>query len=530
MCVLCGVGEFSGLVFVFFARLCRGCLASDVMVVVNEFTKLSRRHGIKVGAGSLHSVEDVALAVGDIVGHSSVKSAAKMNSAVVLFLERVDQVDQLVEAGLSVNGAFEQVLPLTQPATRVTLSNVPPFISDDFLCKELSRHGKVVSPMKKILSGCKSPLLRHVVSHRRNVFMILNNRTEDLNLRFRLRIDECDYVIFATSSFMRCFGCGGEGHMIKTCPQRGDKGRSGPGEADPGEGSSTGGQPPRSRAPSEPERSESADRAGPEERAEPEADGVGERERGEREGGERGGGESQAAGSGEGAVEKETGRAGEAQGGKEGKRGDEQVKEAEEEHGERSVCEEQVGETGEGGAQGGETGEEGAQGGEGGSVCEEQAGETGEGVTEAETACGSQVVEMEDEEEEEKWSLTPRRRRSKRTASLPRAEGVTGKRRERMEVSDSDTEGWLSDSSDVSLIKTNPNSDQKMYSPKMIKCFLQETKNMRKIALENYFPDKKLFYHSARKCTQNTEQSVLDKQEMFRLRKFLGKLRKVIFK
>lgn len=70
---------------------------------------LSRKHGVKVGAGSALSVEDVALAVGVLIGHSPVKSAAHMNKVVVLFLVRVEQVNRLVEA---VNRLFVQVTPL----------------------------------------------------------------------------------------------------------------------------------------------------------------------------------------------------------------------------------------------------------------------------------------------------------------------------------------------------------------------------------------------------------------------------------
>ena len=117
-------------------------------------------------------MEDIGLAVGEKVGHGSVKLAARMNSAVVIFLDQVEKVNRVVETGITVKQMFVQVVPLTQPFTRVILSNVPPFITNEFLSRELSRHGKVVSPIKKILSGCRSQLLKHVVSHRGQLFMI----------------------------------------------------------------------------------------------------------------------------------------------------------------------------------------------------------------------------------------------------------------------------------------------------------------------------------------------------------------------
>ncbi|KAL6112674.1 uncharacterized protein ACO6RY_11126 [Pungitius sinensis] len=192
------------------------------MVNGENLSHLTRKHGIKISAGFPCSVEDIGLAVGEIVGHGSVKLAARMNGAVVIFLDQVGKVNRVVEAGLTVNEMFVQVMPLTQPATKVVLSNVPPFITDEFLSRELSRHGKVVSPIKKILSGCRSQLLKHVVSHRRHLYMILNNRNVEINLRFHVRIDDYEYVIFATSSAMKCFGCGEEGHTVGACPRRGD--------------------------------------------------------------------------------------------------------------------------------------------------------------------------------------------------------------------------------------------------------------------------------------------------------------------
>uniref|UniRef100_G3N4Y3 CCHC-type domain-containing protein n=1 Tax=Gasterosteus aculeatus TaxID=69293 RepID=G3N4Y3_GASAC len=141
-----------------------------------------------------------------------------MNGAVVIFLDQVEKVNRVV-GGLTVNEMFVQVLPLTQPATKIVLSNVPPFISDEFLSRELSRHGKVVSPIKDLV--WTSQLLKHVVSHRRHLNMILNNRNVELNLRFHVKVDDYEYVIFAASSSMKCFSCGEEGHSVRACPGRG---------------------------------------------------------------------------------------------------------------------------------------------------------------------------------------------------------------------------------------------------------------------------------------------------------------------
>ena len=63
----------------------------------------------------------------------------------------------------------------------------------------------------QISDTCKSPLLKYVVSHRRQLYVILKNRNKELNLCFHVRVYDNDYVFFATSSGMKCFGCGEEG-------------------------------------------------------------------------------------------------------------------------------------------------------------------------------------------------------------------------------------------------------------------------------------------------------------------------------
>ncbi len=74
----------------------------------------------------------------------------------------------------------------------MTLSNVPPFVSDEILTQALSRHGKLVSPIKKIPLRSESPLLKHIVSFRRFVYMII---PEDADFFFGLMISATLFLL-----------------------------------------------------------------------------------------------------------------------------------------------------------------------------------------------------------------------------------------------------------------------------------------------------------------------------------------------
>lgn len=73
------------------------------------------------------------------------------------------------------------------------LSDLPLFISDEFLIRELSRHGKVISPIKKILLGYKITVVEAPFSSQ-HLYMILNNRSKEFNYHFVVRVDDFDYV------------------------------------------------------------------------------------------------------------------------------------------------------------------------------------------------------------------------------------------------------------------------------------------------------------------------------------------------
>ncbi|XDV24645.1 hypothetical protein PO909_028762 [Leuciscus waleckii] len=184
---------------------------------VNVLDSLTRRRGVKVVAAG--SVEECSVAVGDVVGHECVLAASKMNNSIVLFLNTVEKANEVVGKGINIRGLFTPVLPLSTPAKKVTISNVPPFIKDEMLMKELSRFGKLIAPIKKIAIGCKSGLVKHVVSFRRFTYMILNGNRTDLDVNFKFKVDDFDYTVFVTTETMRCFSCGKSGHLIRGCPE-----------------------------------------------------------------------------------------------------------------------------------------------------------------------------------------------------------------------------------------------------------------------------------------------------------------------
>lgn len=66
-----------------------------------------------------------------------------MNKAVVV--KDQAHVYQVIESAVFIRDAFMQVSPLAVPSTRITMSDVPPFIPNESLENELRRFGKFPS-------------------------------------------------------------------------------------------------------------------------------------------------------------------------------------------------------------------------------------------------------------------------------------------------------------------------------------------------------------------------------------------------
>lgn len=185
-----------------------------------DFSRLTLEHGCKCMPEDSVSIEDVLIAISEQVGGLNIKSASRMNKALVIFLKEVSMVDELLEKGLVVNNMFLPVLPLSNPSKKVVLSNVPPFIKEETLKEILERYGKLTAPIKMIPLGFKNPNIKHVMSFRRFTYMIPNQQHDPLNLVLKVVVEGKDYTIFVSSGQMRCFLCGEHGHVRQTCPSK----------------------------------------------------------------------------------------------------------------------------------------------------------------------------------------------------------------------------------------------------------------------------------------------------------------------
>lgn len=73
--------------------------------------------------------------------------------------------------------------------------------------------------------------------------------------------------------------------------------------------------------------------------------------------------------------------------------------------------------------------------------------------------------------------------------------------------------------------------EDSVYSFTRLRSFLQDTKGMRSVRVDDFFPDLKLFLDSVKLCMKNTDrtdQSIFSDQEIYRLKKLMLKVRSQI--
>lgn len=193
----------------------------DVSAQEQSFKLLTAKHAIRIAKLDKVSNQDYAKAVGQLIGPQNIMSCNRAHNSVILYLSGVQLVDAVCSAGLGIAGTFVKPEPLVKPSTRVVMSNVDPFIPNHLLIQQLSAYGKVlVNTLKYVSASMNDPSLKHIVSHRREVQILLSDEyKKGIDGFINVKLYEKWYKIYVTTDHLTCFKCKSKGHTIKFCPE-----------------------------------------------------------------------------------------------------------------------------------------------------------------------------------------------------------------------------------------------------------------------------------------------------------------------
>ena len=135
----------------------------------------------------------------------------------MFFLKSEAEANQATQKGIVVGGFFVQVEPLSSLDTRITLSNVPPFMADNVVVPFLERLGVLKSPIRPVSLGYREPAQRHILSFKRQVSIELRNDAE-CEASFVFPFEGKSYKIFYMTNELCCFVCKAKDHMRADCP------------------------------------------------------------------------------------------------------------------------------------------------------------------------------------------------------------------------------------------------------------------------------------------------------------------------
>jgi len=123
----------------------------------------------------------------------------------------------VIQKGIVVGGLFVQVEPLSSLGTRITLSNIHPFMADHLVVPSLERLGALRSPIRPVSQGNHEPALRHILSFKKQVSIELRNDTE-CEGSFVIPFEGKSYKIFYMTNEHGCFVCKANDHVRADCP------------------------------------------------------------------------------------------------------------------------------------------------------------------------------------------------------------------------------------------------------------------------------------------------------------------------
>lgn len=164
---------------------------------------------------------DYVKAISDLTGPRNIIFASRIsNNRICIYLSTIKVVDDLIKSHNKVMVLNNEVSirKLITPAKRIIISNASPSIPHETIATSLRSIGLRLASQITFLRAGMSDELSHVLSFRRQVYVVPLEEHEVLPSSIVIKSDDTNQRIFLTLDDMACFLCKLPGHVAANCP------------------------------------------------------------------------------------------------------------------------------------------------------------------------------------------------------------------------------------------------------------------------------------------------------------------------
>lgn len=169
-------------------------------------------------------LREYQIAIGKIVGNQNITFSSRMSkNRICIYLKTEELADTFSSRNpyIVINNQKLNVHKLKNTGKRITISEVPPYVSNIHLLDQLKRHNlEVLSPLILLKSNTKDPEFSHVYSFRRQATIKHTDNTKELPESLSIEFEGEYHRIYLSNDDLRCSECNNRGHMAEKCKKK----------------------------------------------------------------------------------------------------------------------------------------------------------------------------------------------------------------------------------------------------------------------------------------------------------------------
>lgn len=172
------------------------------------------------------SLKDYIYGIGTLIGPSNIIFSSRIsNNRICMYLKTSKLADEVTHSHptVNINNTYVRIRKLINPSKRLLISNISPHIPHAILEQALINiHLKTTSPVSFLRAGLNDEEYKHILSFRRQVFVISENEIDTPEPPDTLLIDYEgeSYRIFLSLEEHWCSICKSPDHSTNSCSQK----------------------------------------------------------------------------------------------------------------------------------------------------------------------------------------------------------------------------------------------------------------------------------------------------------------------